>query len=122
MQQVVVTNQTRALSQPVKAGYCNTFFTRLKGLMFQKRVGSYSGLLFAYDRDSRLDSAIHMFFVGFDISAIWIDSEGKVVDTCLAKRWRPFYMPSRPARYILETHPHRLVEFQVGDRISFESV
>ena len=120
MQQITIINQTRPLSQPVLVGFCNTFFTRLKGLMFQKQVGSHSGLLFAYDRDSRLDSAIHMFFVGFDISVIWINSEGKVVDTCLAKRWRPFYMPSRPARYILETHPQRLSDFQIGDRVSFE--
>ncbi len=120
MQQITIHNQTRPLNQPVLVGLCNTFLTRLKGLMFQKQVGSHAGLLFSYDRDSRLDTAIHMFFVGFDISVIWIDSEGKVVDACLAKRWRPFYMPSRPACYILETHPQRLSDFQIGDRISFE--
>ena len=45
---------------------------------------------------------------------------GKVVDLQLAKSWRPFYAPSQAASYILEIHPDRLVEFDIGDELGFE--
>ncbi len=120
MQQVVVTNQTQPLNQPLKAGNCDSFLTRLRGLMFRRTISQQEGLLLTYSKDSRTDSAIHMFFVGFDIAVIWINRQGEVVDTCVAKSWRPFYMPAKPACHILEAHPQRLAEFRIGDRILFE--
>ena len=45
-----------------------------------------------------------------------------VVDVCLARRWRPFYLPKGPAQYVLEVSPERLDEFQIGDRLRFEEV
>ncbi len=88
--------------------------------MFQKGVASNRGLVLVQSSDSRLDAAIHMFFVPFDLGVIWINRDNTIVDTCLAKSWRPFYMPARPAKYILEIHPDRLAEFQVGDQVTFD--
>jgi len=88
--------------------------------MFRSGVHPDEGLLFIQTSENRLDAAIHMFFVPFDLGVIWLDHNKHVVDLCLAKPWRPFYMPAKPARYILETHPTRLDHFQIGDLISFE--
>ncbi len=78
------------------------------------------GLLLAEAGDSRLNASIHMFFVFMDLAVVWINSEKVVADVTLARTWRPFYAPRRPARYILEIHPDRLQEFRTGDRIEFK--
>ncbi len=70
-------------------------------------------------RDSRLDSSIHMFFVSFDLSVIWINSAMKVVDKELARSWHPAYFAKQPARYVLEVHPERWEDFEIGDAVEF---
>ncbi|MCX7609270.1 MAG: DUF192 domain-containing protein [Anaerolineales bacterium] len=87
--------------------------------MFCSTLGIEQGLLLVQPRDSRLDSAIHMLFVFMDLGIVWINSERKVVDAVLAHSWQPMYLPRSAARYILEIHPSRLGEFQVGDRVEF---
>lgn len=87
--------------------------------MFRSGVANDRGLVLVQTSENRLDAAIHMFFVPFDLGVIWINSENTIVDACLAKAWRPFYIPALPAKYILEIHPGRLSEFQVGDQVTF---
>jgi uncharacterized protein len=106
----------------IKTKYCDTFFSQFKGLMFEKTIGEYEGILLVNGRESRLESSIHMFFMNFSIAVIWLDSKYQVVDTCLAKPWRPYYSSARPARYVLETHPNRLADFKIGDQVSVEDV
>jgi uncharacterized membrane protein (UPF0127 family) len=117
--QVLITNQTHSLPEPISAGYYDHFFDRLRGMMFQPGIGHRQGVLLVQERENRIDSAIHMLFCNFELAVIWINSERKVVDTCLARRWRLYYAPARPARYILETHPDHLPEFQAGDQLTF---
>jgi uncharacterized membrane protein (UPF0127 family) len=81
-----------------------------------------NGLLLVEDGDSKLNTAIHMLFMKFDIAAIWINNDLQVVDKILARRWKPIYLPNSPARYILETHPSRLKDFSTGDQLRFEHV
>ena len=68
-------------------------------------------------RADRMDAAIHMFFMNFDIAVVWADKDLRVVDVQYAKRWRPFYAPARAAKYVLETHPQRLSDFKAGDQL-----
>jgi len=122
MRSVLVNNQSRPLSEPLRINVCETFFSRLLGFMFHPPISKEQGLLFIQDSESRMDAAIHMFFVNFDLAVIWIDRQGGVVDTCLARRWRPFYMPARKAKMILEVHPCHLTEFTPGDGVSIQHV
>ena len=87
--------------------------------MFRSRLAHEQGLLLVEARDSRLDTSIHMLFVFMDLAVIWINSENRVVDSVLARSWRPVYAPHQPAKYILEIHPDRLDEFKIGDRVEF---
>ncbi len=121
MNRVVIRNIHCPQVRPLAAIYCASFFCRLRGLTFRSRIDPDAGLLLVQSRDSRLDAAIHMLFVFTDLAVVWINDSGEVVDTCLAKRWRPFYAPSRPARYVLEMNPVRLADFHPGDRVSFET-
>ena len=101
--------------------YCDTFLTQLRGFTFRSRLALDEGLLLVGTRDSRLDSSIHMFFVSFDLSVIWINSNMQVVDKVLARSWRPAYFSKQPAKYVLEVHTEKWDEFQIGDTVQFEN-
>lgn len=120
MQQVLIRNLSVESAKPVWAWYCDTFTCRLRGLTFRRSLPIDEGLLLVQNRDSRLDAAIHMLGVWMDLAVIWIDSSRVVVDLRLARRWRPIYVPERPARYILEVPAPRLSDFHLGDRLGFE--
>ncbi len=98
----------------------DTFLRRLRGLTFRRSLGPDEGLLLVGKRLSRIDAAIHMFFVFFPIAAVWLDAQGRVVDTALARPFRPFYAPCAPARDVLEGPPELLARVARGDRLRFE--
>ena len=119
MKYVTIQNLTNP-QEPLVAGYCASFWCRLRGLMFRRSLPSQQGLLLVQARDSRVDSSIHMLFMWMDLGVVWINGVGKVVDLILAKKWRPAYFPQRPARYILEIPVKYLGLFHIGDKIRFE--
>ncbi len=120
MQQVLIHNQTRPARAPLQAVSCSSFFCRLRGLMFKPSIQPNHGLLMIQPREDRMDAAIHMLFMRFDIAVVWASADLRVVDTCLARRWRPAYMPAKAALYVLETHPDRLDDFNIGDQLVIE--
>lgn len=123
MQRVIhVRNLDNPNQTPLQIIYCESFLCRLRGLTFRKELAPTSGLLLVQKRDSRLDSSIHMLAVNFDLAVIWIDSSMQVVDKTLAKNWHLSYTPQKAAQYILETHPDRLNEFQIGNKVQFEEL
>ena len=118
--QIFIENQNRKLDSLPRIKYCDTFLTQLRGLTFRPRLALDDGLLLVGTRDSRLDSSIHMFFVSFDLGVIWINSQLQVVDKVLAKSWRPAYFSKQPARYVLEIHPERWGDYEIGDTVQFK--
>ncbi len=119
-EQVLVHNLTHPNTHPIQARYCSSFTCRLRGLTFRRSLPSGDGLLLVQNRDSRVDSSIHMLFVWIDLGIIWINNAQQVVDVRLARRWRPAYVPAYPARYVLELSPERLGDFNVGDQLRLE--
>jgi len=99
---------------------CSSFLCRLRGLTFRRAIGADEGILLVGSRENRADAAIHMFFVFFPIAVIWLDKNGKIVDTMLARPFRPFYAPRAPARDVLEGPPSLLEKVEIGDRVRFE--
>lgn len=117
---VLVHNASHKTTQPIRARWCESFLSRLRGFTFRSALDENEGLVLVEKRDSRIDTSIHMLFVWTDLAVIWINQENQVVHTVLAKSWHPAYFPARPARYTLEIHPSRLGDFNVGDIIHFE--
>lgn len=120
MRYVLIHNKNRPTNPPVRARYCLSFLCRLRGFTFRRKLQPDEAILLVQSKDSRLDAAIHMLGVWTDLDVVWINNHGDVVDLCIARAWRPFYMPSRPARYVLEMAPGRLDAFRVGDKLKFE--
>lgn len=73
-----------------------------------------------FNKDSRLDSSIHMMFVFMNLTVIWINSTLEVVDVIIARKWRPLYIPKKPACYVLELHPERFSDFEIGDKVQID--
>ena len=106
----------------INAGLCNTFYTRLMGFMFKSQPDPYYGLFFPGKADTKVDSAIHMFFVNFDLAVFWLNENNTVVDKVLAKKWHPFYVPRKSARHILELHENRIDDLLIGDQVEITYV
>ncbi|MCE5209454.1 MAG: DUF192 domain-containing protein [Chloroflexi bacterium] len=119
MQKITIINTSRPQARPISAFYYPDFWGKLMGLMFKKKFDSLDSIILDQKKDTRLNSAIHMLFMNFDIAAIWVNSDMKVVDTRNAKSWALAYFPKGPARYIIETTPDFLGEYQSGDRLEF---
>lgn len=109
--------KTRATGELVlpDVDWCSSFVCKLRGLQFRKELRPGEALLLVEARDSVMLTAIHMFFVNFDLGVVWIDSTGRVVDKVRARPWRPSYAPQAPARYVLETDPAFLDKVTIGD-------
>lgn len=120
--QITVQNKTREIGEPARIKYCDTFLTQLRGFTFRPRISPTEGLILVGKRDSRLDSSIHMLFVSFDLTVIWINANMQVVDKVLAKSWRLAYFSKRPAKYVLEIHPDRWDDYKIGDSVEFQNV
>ena len=118
---ISIENKNRSIGGNLSIKLCDTFLTQLRGLTFRTHLARDEGLILAGKRDSRLDSSIHMLFVVFDLTVVWINSDMKVVDKILAKPWRPAYFAKAPAKYVLEIHPDRWENFQIGDVVQFTS-
>jgi uncharacterized membrane protein (UPF0127 family) len=116
---MAVRNETQNKQLLGRVRRCASFLCRLRGLTFRQALDDDEGLLLVGKRQSRTDTAIHMFFVFFPIAAIWLDPNGRVVDAQLARPFRPLYVPRAPARDVLEGPPALLEQVQVGDTLRF---
>jgi uncharacterized membrane protein (UPF0127 family) len=103
-----------------RARFCDTFVCKLRGLTFRRRLEMRDALILAEASDGTSLTSIHMMFVFFPIAAIWINSSGEVVDSRLAKPFRPVYIPRAPARYVLEGPPELLQLLRPGDQVQFD--
>jgi len=101
------------------ARWCESPVCRFLGLQLRRGLGSGEGLLLVHPHEGTLSSSIHMFFVFFPIAAVWVNEQGKVTSTQLARPWRPYYVSPAPARYVLEAEPGLLQRVKPGDLVEF---
>jgi uncharacterized membrane protein (UPF0127 family) len=120
MKIVKIQNSGQPLKSPIKAKYCVSFFCQLRGLMFRRSLAPNEGLLLVQKHENRSESAIHMLFMYIDLAVVWLNASKQVVDVKFARRWRLFYAPQTPAKYVLELPSDYLDAFRVGDQLQFD--
>ena len=114
-------NETHGFTLVRRVRRADSFFTRLRGLTFRRALEADEGLWLVGRSESRVDAAIHMFFVFFPIGVLWLDKEEHVVDKVVAYPFRPFYAPRAPAIGVLECRPEVLDRVEIGDKLGFVS-
>lgn len=122
MRKVTIHNRTRPFQSPLQAGFADGFFAKLRGLAFRRQLAAGEGLVLAEPAESRAGASIHMLGMAFDLCVVWLDSDLKVVDLKIARRWRSVLLPRTAARYVIECAPSRYAEFHLGDQIAFEDI
>ena len=122
MRQIIVHNRSRPQDRLVQVRYCDTFLCQLRGLTFRRQLPLDEGLLLVQGHDSRLEAAIHMLGVWFDLTIVWINADMLVVDVRKASSWWSVFVPQFPASYVLEISVDKLRDFRVGDEVYFEEV
>jgi uncharacterized membrane protein (UPF0127 family) len=116
---LVAENETQGLVLVRRLRRVDSFLSRLRGLMFRRRLGEDEGLLLVGRTESRAEATIHMLFVFFPIGVLWLDRENQVVDKTVARPFRPAYAPQAPAIGVLECQPAVLDRVDVGDTVGF---
>ncbi len=115
----MIRNVTRGIDIASEITYCRSFITRGLGLMFRRPLAKDRAFIFVERRENLATTAITMLFVFFPVAVIWLNDDKRVVDKVLARPWRLFYGPDRPARYYIEAHPCTLDSVHLGDMLAF---
>jgi uncharacterized membrane protein (UPF0127 family) len=87
--------------------------------MFRRRLLSDEVCLFVFENEGIVAATVHMLFVFFPISLVWLDAQRRVVDVRLARPFGPYYAPRKAARYLIEGPPGLLDKVSVGDLVGF---
>lgn len=101
------------------ARWCRSYFCRLVGYQFRRRLKPGEALILVYRNESIRNSSIHMFFVLTPLTVVWINRAGRITSVQLAQPWRPYYASPEPACYVLETSPEAIDKFHPGDELDF---
>lgn len=125
-QRVQIINKSKNFVVSGSAKFASSFFSRLRGLMLSQKRDI---VLFSPEEDVA-SSSIHMFFMGFPIDVIWLNSDMAVVD--LKKSILPFnpfnrktwkiYRPEKAARYVIELGLGNSKGTEIGDVLEFEKI
>ena len=110
----------KKLSSPftdVNVKYCDTFFSKFIGLMFSRKLKHDHGVILVDNNETRINTSIHMMFMNYDITVLWLDRQMVIVDKVLARKWFPIYIPKKPAQYVMELHHSKFSEYSIGDKL-----
>ena len=101
----------------VNVKYCDTFLSKFIGLMFSRELKYDYGLVLVEDNETRINTSIHMLFMNYDLTVLWLDKQMVIIDKVLARKWVPFYFPKKPAQYVVELHHSKFSEYSIGDKL-----
>lgn len=119
MSKIILVNITReTIMGPVE--FAETFFSRLRGLMFKKKINSGLVLKIPAGRGKR-GSAIHMFFMRIPLDVLFVNENKQVVDMVSLDPWNT-YTPRESARYVIELKKGiiKTSSTKIGDIIDFK--
>lgn len=98
-----------------KVKYCDSFMSRMLGLMFSRKLSQNEGAIIVAGRESKEATSIHMLFVFFPLDVFWLDKDMRVVDVRRGvKPFVPLIVPGEKAKYVLETAAGSLPEDVLG--------
>jgi len=108
-------NKTKNLLVVENVILANTYFSRLRGLLGKKSLGAGEGMLL------KPCNAIHMMFMRFNIDAVFISKDNKVVYILKNfRKWRFSKIVGNAASTLELAAGASEGKFDIGDELSFE--
>ncbi len=97
-----------------------SFFSRLRGLMFRSALAPGSGLLIKF---FFRDASVHSLFMRFTIDMVFLDESKRVVEITTLKPWR-IYNPKQRSAYVLELNEGGAEQsgVEIGDVLEFRKL
>ena len=112
-------NRTKKRKIMERVRFADSFYLKLRGLMFERGENFNYALVFPFGREARAEASIHMLFVFFPIAAVYLDSGKRVVDMAKMKPFALNYTPKKPAAFIVELPEEKANGISIGDRLEF---
>jgi uncharacterized membrane protein (UPF0127 family) len=112
-----ILTKSTAQSARIQVTYCDSFLSKLRGLMFSRQIPVDYGIILVEYKESKINTSIHMMFMNFDLSGLWLNKSLGVVAKGPAKRWVPIYLPKTRAQYVVELHSNQIANFSIGDQL-----
>jgi uncharacterized membrane protein (UPF0127 family) len=113
----MLVNQTTGQVLASHVRVCDTFWRRLRGLMFRRALAPDQVYLFRWGAPSRAEAIIHSLFVFFPFAVLWLDAEDRVVDGRLVRPFALWVAPKSPASCFVEGAPGLLDVVRLGDQV-----
>lgn len=114
---IVKIRKSSSPSKVVNVKYCDTLLSKLIGLMFSRKLETDHGIVLVENNETRINTSIHMMFMNYDITVLWLDKQWVIIDKILARKWVPIYIPKKPAQYVVELHHSKFSEYSIGDKL-----
>lgn len=92
----IIMKKTKIFPLGIEAKICKSLFSKVKGMMFSLKP---EPLLFVFNNEKY--APIHMFFVFFPLSIIWLSKEKRIADFRILKPFS-FYSPEIKSKYVIE--------------------
>lgn len=112
-------NHTKKRTIIERVKYAESFIAKLKGLMFEKEQCFDYALVFEFGKETRISASIHSLFVFFPFSAVYLDSNKRVVDIAIIKPFKLNYTPKKKAKYLVELPVKKTNQIKLGDKLGF---
>jgi uncharacterized membrane protein (UPF0127 family) len=122
MKKIILSNQTNPKILPLTLKYCDSFLSKFKGLMFINNLPPQEGIILVDSSESKINSSIHMFFMNFNITVLWLTKDLTICDKALAKKWRPAYFPAQAAKFVVEISENEYSNYAIGDILDIKNV
>jgi uncharacterized membrane protein (UPF0127 family) len=116
---LIVTRGTIKTKYHLKIKIAQSLGSQTKGLMFLPKSKFDFGLVFPFKQTNRYLNSIHMFFVHFQICAVFLDGTKKVVDKTVLKPYCPLYIPKKNCTYLIELPKEFDKKIKTNDKINW---
>ena len=110
----MIYNYTKGIVLAEEYKICRSFFSKLRGQMFRKKV---MPMVFEFDTEQRID--LHSWFVKEPIDLIFMNDAWEVVEMVHEFSPKKFYKPKEKALYVLEMPAGTIArcDVEIGDVI-----
>ena len=113
-------NQTQNQILIEKIKIAKTHHQKAKGLMFENKNKFDYALIFDFEKEVRMQASLHMMFVFFPITVLFLDSEKKIIEVANLKPFQLNYTPKHKVRYALEVPVRLEPKVKLGDELKWE--